>query len=219
MLRELCAKADINGPWEQDAKGRWRKGTWSQGYSGHEYWVLDPRADEIYVDDMVMGICREPRYRGQTSFTYPVGYHSILVSQFCYKIAIERKWPEFLALAAAQYGLVHDSPEAYLGDVTHSLKKQVTMKGYKVLEAKWWKSIVERFQIWESPDVVALVEEVDKRIVIDEVEALFKDPDMWKRYNRYPGRVGVGAEITRLSESQIVAWYYERFRTLFPKEI
>ena len=202
---------------ELDDQGRRRKGTWSQSYSGGKYWTLDPRADEVTFDDVCMGL-REPRYRGQTHGDNPylVLEHSVIVSIVVEQMARDRGWPEHLVQLAAREGLMHDGSEAYIGDVTRPLKYQWVMWGYRRLERKWTAAVYDHFGIRPLPMTTELVTEVDNRIVLDEVEALFIDPDMWYRAGRARGRQRLNVEIHAWTWKQSVDAFCQRFAELWP---
>lgn len=229
MLTDALAWLGI-GQWDFDEKGRRRPGAWSQAFTGTQYWSLDPREDEIHFDDICMGL-REPRYRGQTRELYSVLTHSVLVSIAAEKYARDwlRDWPlrswirgedfdrynEAWVLAVAREALMHDASEAYIGDVARPLKHQRIMRGYRRLEAKWERAIYKRFDITPTEDTTRVVKMIDNRIVLDEVEALMIDPDMWSRNNRYPNLEPLDIEIPDWTWRQSVDAFCQRFTELW----
>lgn len=213
IWRRLAAALRI-GKWERDELGRLREGAWSQAHSGQAYYALDPRANEIHFEDVCIGLSREARYRGQTREPMYVAEHCVLVSQWCERLATERGWLPGEVHEVACEGLLHDAAEAYIGDVARPLKRQRAMRGYRRIEKRWWRAICERFHLRPTEKSTALVEEVDGRIVLDEVEALFVDPDMWARAGRYRGRKPLGADIRAWSWEQAAISFAERYREL-----
>lgn len=201
--------------WERDEEGRHRRGMWAQAYTGEMYWPLDPLPEEIHFDDLVIGLSREPRYRGQTREFYSVAEHSFYVSLMAGQLARERNYPEHVAQLAERYGLLHDASEAWIGDVARPLKRQRVMWGYRRLEAKWERAVCERFDVHPTPLVQEIVKEVDNRIVIDEVSALMIDPDMWMRMNRYPGLESLAIDIMAMTQLQALDAFTQRFAELF----
>lgn len=211
------------GSWEYDERGRRRPGAWSQTYSGAQFWPLDPREEEVHFDDICMGL-RELRYRSQTREPYSVSTHSVLVSIEAERLG--RAWAtinrhhgldiEAFAGLCARQGLLHDAPEAYIGDIARPLKRQSVMRGYRRLEAKWEGVIFRRFGIEANRFSHAIVEEADKRIVLDEIEALMIDPDMWPRNGRYIGLEPLGIEIPDWTWQQSVDAFCQRFCELWP---
>lgn len=207
------------GKWERDDRDRLRRGSWMQTYSGGKVWPLDPRADEIVFDDVCVGLAREWRYGNHVVHDYHVSTHSVLVSMYCERLATERGWLPGEVHEVACEGLLHDSPEAYLGDVPRPIKKQRVMRGYSRIESRWWRAICERFGLTPSRRSTELVKEVDTRILIDEIGALMRDPGMWWRAGRYAGVVGLGATIPELTWQQSADLFSRRFGELFPEEV
>jgi len=197
-------------PFEYDDKGRKRLGAWSQAYSGERYWVMDPMEEEIHLIDIVEGLANASRYRGQTQKYYSVLSHSVLVSIAVEKLAINRGWSLPQAINASMEGLFHDGSEAYLGDVARPLKRMKIMRGYCKIEKLWQECINSKFGIRSSEASRKLVEECDRRIVIDEVYSLMRDPDMWPRGGRYLDLAPLNVEIKELPRSA----FYDRYNYL-----
>lgn len=89
--------------------------------TGKKYWPLDPRPDEVYPEVIAHHLATRARYNGATQHRehidrifYSVAEHSVYCSWY-----VERDLgkPEF-ALEA----LLHDSSEAYNGDLIRPLK-------------------------------------------------------------------------------------------------
>lgn len=84
-----------------------------EAFSGHYLDYLDPRPENIEVDDLARGLSLHPRFVGQINHGYSVAEHAVYVRQ----LVIDNGNPE-LGFAA----LHHDSHEAYLGDWPSPLK-------------------------------------------------------------------------------------------------
>lgn len=202
-------------PWERDQHGYRRRGAWSQSYTGAQYWPIDPHPNDIHYDDLCIGLARAYRYRGMTRDEYSVAEHSVIVSVAAEKLARERGLDP---RAAARWGLMHDGSEAWIGDVARPLKRQRTMRGYRKVEEKWEAAIIERFDLVVTDDIRAVVDEVDDRIILDEIEALFLDPDMWARAGRYLKLKPLNIEIAALPWRLAVHLFTQRYLELWPEE-
>ncbi len=202
------------GTWTVDQHGRIRKGDFCQTYSGEWVYPLDPRADEIHYDDGCVGLARECRYGNQSLDFYSVAEHSVIVSLFVERFARERGWSEYDVTHAAQEGLLHDLPEAWLGDIPRPMKRQREFRGYARLEEKWWRCTVERFGLRLTEASSALVKEVDNRILRDEIAVLLVNPERTRtwRLETEP----LGAEIACLPWERAADVFSSRFRELFP---
>jgi uncharacterized protein len=214
LLRRASAWLGI-GKWERDDSGRLRRGTWFQTWSGQKFYVLDPRPEEVHYDDVCVGIARACRYGNHCRDFFSVATHSVIVSQCVYDLAMHRGWSDNDALMAAREGLMHDATEAYLGDIPRPLKRQREMAGYCRVEKRLWPVICQRFEIHSTPESTALVKEVDTRVLLDEIEALMIDPDMWDRAGRYKDVAPLGVEIPVMEWRQSADVFSQRFDELF----
>ncbi len=86
-----------------------RKGDWIQTYTSGRFYMIDPRPEEVKIEDIAHALALVNRYNGHSKEPISVAQHSVLVSR-----AIE---PEHAIL-----GLFHDAHEAYCGDWSRPLK-------------------------------------------------------------------------------------------------
>jgi len=91
-----------------------RKGKFISTYSGLKFWPLDPREDEIKIEDIAHALSLMCRGNGHVKHFYSVGQHSI----FCAKEAALRGYSKKVQLAC----LLHDASEAYISDITRPVK-------------------------------------------------------------------------------------------------
>lgn len=112
-----------------------RKGNWMQTFSGRQFWPLDPRPAEVYIEDIAHALSLMCRYNGHCKFMYSVAQHSIYVSH-----QLEHASP-IIAMA----GLLHDAAEAYCADIVRPLKRH--LYEYVVVELRIQSAIGERFDI------------------------------------------------------------------------
>ena len=85
------------------------RGPWLQTYSGRRFFLLDPRPDEVSLQDIAHSLSLQCRFGGHCPRFYSVAEHSVLASLAA---------PPRLALPM----LMHDAAEAYCGDVVRPLK-------------------------------------------------------------------------------------------------
>jgi hypothetical protein len=86
-----------------------------QTYTGKFFWPLQPRADELCIEDIAHGIACEYRYGNHSPYPYSVAWHSVALSYLV---------PEHLR----QFALVHDAPEAYIKDIPRTIRRQEPFK-------------------------------------------------------------------------------------------
>ena len=134
-----------------------RRGNFMQTFSGHVYWPLDPRPNEVNILDIAHSLAMQCRYTGHTSKFYSVAEHSWHVSHIV---------PPELALL----GLLHDATEAYLTDVARPVKRH--LDNYKAIEALNWTVIAKKFRL---PDVMPeAIHEADAAMLAAERAALMR---------------------------------------------
>lgn len=124
---------------------------WSRTYTGKKFHPANPALDEICIEDIAHHLSMICRFTGALRVHFSVAQHSLLVSAL---LPAEHKL----------WGLLHDSSEGYISDVTRPAK--CDLPDYKKMEERIMKVVAERFDLpWPMPcevkqaDMVALVSE------------------------------------------------------------
>lgn len=151
-----------------------RHGDWLQTYSGRQFWPMDPRADEVHIEDIAHALSLQCRYAGHCIQFYSVAEHSCHVALW-----LLRNYGPMTAM----YGLLHDASEAYLVDVPRPVKPYLA--GYKDAETKVQDAVHVRFGL--GVGMPKAVKEADDRIIADELVNL--RPMEW--HARYDDPLGV----------------------------
>jgi 5'-deoxynucleotidase YfbR-like HD superfamily hydrolase len=139
---------------------------WIQTYTGRAFPIFDPQEDDIDIRDIAHALSQICRFTGHTREFYSVAQHSVLVSKHV---------PPELALQA----LLHDAPEAYIGDMNRPLKHSGLMDGFKDVEDVLWKAIANAFGVPQEMD--AKVKAADNRALFSEQRDLMgRVPKPWK---------------------------------------
>ena len=89
--------------------------TWLQTAAGDAFDLLAPSARKILLADIAQSLSRLARFNGYTTRMWSVAAHSMLVSRIVYPDDPETRL----------YALLHDAPEAYMGDLTSPMKAAV----------------------------------------------------------------------------------------------
>ena len=120
-------------------------------FLGNRFYPLEPRIDQIDIEDIAHGLAYQCRFNGQTTRFYSVAQHSLMVATLV---------PPRLRLPA----LLHDAAEAYLGDMVKPLKR--LFPEFSRLESGVLDLIGQRFSVdlrpqpaIEKADLVALATE------------------------------------------------------------
>jgi hypothetical protein len=137
---------------------------WTNTVSGKDVHLLNPSPDKIDIKDIAAGLSKMCRYNGQISEFYSVAQHSVYA-------AILAK-PE-----SRMHALLHDSSEAYLGDVISPLKSLLI--NYEEIEKRMMSAIAQKFNF--SFDDHEHVHEIDQRLLTTEVQQLIPHHNLdWK---------------------------------------
>lgn len=138
-----------------------RKGGWIQTWEGIAFYVLDPRPEEIYIEDIARALSMQCRYTGHVRFFYSVAEHCCHIADRC--TGRNKAW-----------GLLHDASEAYLNDIARPVKPDLA--NYKIIEAGVMACVIDRFNL--PLDMPQEVHDLDNRILVNEREQLLKKPPM-----------------------------------------
>lgn len=130
-----------------------------QTYTGRQYWPLDPRPDEVHLEDIAHHLSMLCRYNGACERFYSVAEHSVNVMFLV---------PPELHLAA----LLHDATEAYLGDMIRPIKRN--SPEYVAVEKLNHAVICERFGI--DPSDCEVIKQADSAMLVAEAARLLKKP-------------------------------------------
>jgi hypothetical protein len=142
------------------ARGR---GDWMQTVTGPQFWPMDPRSHEVFIEDIAHGLSMICRFGGHCRRFYSVAEHSVLIARAA---APEHKL----------WALLHDASEAYIGDQIRPLKKHLA--GYREAEQKIMRAICVRFGL--HLDLPASVKALDLSLLMDERDqAMAQPPESW----------------------------------------
>lgn len=148
------------------------RGAWITTSSERRFYVLDPRSEDVRIDDIAHALSLQCRFTGHIREFYSVAQHCVLVSQFC---------PAEFAL----WGLLHDASEAYIGDMSAPLKHTQEMSRFRTTERHIMLAVAERFGL--APKEPAVIKEVDRRMCLTEARDLLGSIKGWyDEYEPYP---------------------------------
>ncbi len=134
------------------------RGNWIQTYTGNKFYALDPRPEEVHIEDIAHSLSMMCRYAGHCEKFYSVAEHSVLVAE---------NLPPELQL----WGLLHDASEAYLVDIPRPFKSY--LNNYYELENSIMNVVCDKFGLPHGmPDGVKFV---DNSILADERSQNLKD--------------------------------------------
>ena len=168
-----------------------RNGDWIQTYTGVCFYPLDPRPEDVRIEDIAHSLSMQCRFNGHCKWFYSVAEHSCNVS---------RMVPPEHALQ----GLMHDAAEAYLCDIPKPIKNDIP--SYKIYEAKVEMAIAQKFDLrypWNQE-----VKKADNRMLMEEAHAMMIDPS-WADKVENPV-----VDFTFMNPKDAKEWFLERFNEL-----
>lgn len=157
-----------------------RRGDWMQTASGVAFWPLDPRAEEVRIEDIAHSLSMQCRFAGHCRSFYSVAEHSVRVSEHVEHLLaarllgaaqeVPRTHPD--VLRGALWGLLHDASEAYLVDVPRPVKPH--LGGYREAEERVMAAVCARFGLPLAPPPE--VKEADNVLLATEARDLMGPP-------------------------------------------
>lgn len=162
------------------AAGEDRVGDWMETWQGVRFYPLDPRPGEVLLADVAHHLARINRYNGACELEhYSVAEHSVLMAEWLLD--------EYEDPLLAYQGLLHDAPEAYIGDMVRPLKRN--MPDFVAAEEPVWRAVVDAHPwlcakaLTQRGDLYGLddrVKAADNRILVDErAQAMRRSGNPW----------------------------------------
>lgn len=137
-------------------------------YTGRNVFPLNMYATDIVIEDIAHALSNICRYNGHCSKLYSVGQHSVLMARYL----LEKYRNQKLALS----GLLHDGPEAYIGDMPTPLKR--LFPEFVIAEDRIVAVMEARFKL-DYPLDCPEIKEADMRLLATEARDLMGDPQDW----------------------------------------
>ena len=135
-----------------------RKGGSIQTFTGVIFYPIDPRIEEIVLEDVAHGLSNKCRFTGHTRKFYSTGEHSVRVS---WNLRDRGR-----SLMEQYVGLHHDDTDAYLPDVPTPLKVLPEFKWFRDLEHHMQEMcfqkfgcVVEDYSVVKESDIILLLTE------------------------------------------------------------
>lgn len=108
-----------------------RKGDWIQTHNGVSFYPLDPRVEDIQIEDIAHSLSMQCRFNGHIKEFYSVAEHCVHASYCVEEDKLE--------------ALLHDASEAYICDIPRPIKPMLSE--YKEIEKNIERKIAEKFQL------------------------------------------------------------------------
>lgn len=153
-----------------------RIGDWIQTRNRVRFYPLDPRPEEVLIEDIAFALAHTNRFNGHAG-QYSVAEHSCRVAQVLLDEEVMGGNSE-LVLA----GLLHDAAEAYVADLPRPLKvsfRQAGFRTYDHAEELVMNAVERRFGLPEGICSCPSVQRVDAILLATERRDLFPNALPW----------------------------------------
>lgn len=145
-----------------------RVGDYITVHSGRNFYCLDPKPEDITIEDMAHSLSNLCRFTGHGSRFYSVAEHSILCARVARKLGMD----EFAQI----YALLHDVAEAIVNDLARPIKQNIPE--YKAIEDNIMSVLWKVLGLPEpSADYYHLVKLLDNTLLVNEMIQLMNSHD------------------------------------------
>jgi uncharacterized protein len=172
VLAVLILNEAIMRAWKWWRKLRSPFQLWSQTWTGKRFYFDNPQPDQVCIEDIAHCLSNLCRFTGNVDRFYSVGQHCLLISDELRRRGYDK--------TTQLWGLLHDSSEAYMNDLSRCLKRTPGMEGYRQLEGVVMKVICRKFGL--CPIEPPVVKELDIRMVTTEHRDLFTNFVPWTEF-------------------------------------
>jgi hypothetical protein len=146
---------------------------WAMCFSGRRVFPFELKHGDVVIGDIAHALSMQVRFNGHVSRLYTVGEHCIRISDALFRDTGDH--------GLALRGLLHDAGETYTGDFTRPVKNSLRAVGEVLKEAedRNAETIFHIFGLHPDPVADAKVKDYDRRIIVDEKQALFGADKPW----------------------------------------
>ena len=174
------------------------RGAFVTTYSGVKFFVEDCNIAEVPIEDIAHALAMNCRFNGHLDQFYSVAQHSVIVSSLV---------PSEHRMTA----LLHDVSEAFLPDMPRPFKQYIG--GFQDYEDRIDRAVADTYgTTYPLPESVKYI---DKNIVRDEAEAMYRVPPDWITY--YESVAGK-EWFMKLTPMQAKMYFLDRYYYLLGEE-
>lgn len=142
------------------------RGHYLQTFTGKAFYPLDPRPEDICIEDIAHALTYLCRFGGHCKRFYSVAEHSWNVAESIHLAGYSD--------ALAFEGLMHDAAEAYVGDMVWPLKNSEGLEAYKAIDDRIDLLIRQKYGLPEK--MSAVVKRYDLVMLSTEKRDLTSEP-------------------------------------------
>ncbi len=149
------------------------RGTWVQLMEGRIFYPLDPKAEDVFIEDIAQSLSRQIRFNGLSDEAINVAQHSCQCSWLADVLGHNTN---------IQFAmLMHDAPEYIVGDMIRPIKAEFPR--FEEIEHNVMEVIIERFNL----------PRIDHTLMkyFDNIALSWEKRDMYKSARDWPSMVEV----------------------------
>src|SRR5271165_4859950 len=118
---------------------------WIQTYTGKKFFPMDPKPEDICIEDIAHSLSMICRFTGHSREFYSVAQHSVYVSELC-----SEQW--------MLHGLLHDAEEAYTNDLARPIKRLKEFEFFRRAGENIQLVIRQKFKLyWVEPEEIHII--------------------------------------------------------------
>ncbi len=173
--------------------------TFIQTWSGKRVSLLDPRPEDITIEDIAWALAHQCRFGGHCKQFYSVAEHSMLVA-------------DILPVNLKFEGLLHDAAEAYVIDIPSPLKAM--LPNYKRIEFVFEDAIRTAFGMGNlSLELKRIIKQADIIALATEARDLMRNTEDWEILQHVEPRDG---SVLAMPSFNAYTMFIEMFTELKP---
>lgn len=153
--------ATLGDRYERQGLGASNRGRYIRLTSGRKFYLNDPKPEDVFLEDVARNLSGMIRYTGASR--YSVAQHQVIAAWMADKF-----YPDAGPVLGRRM-LIHDTAEAYYGDVSSPLKS--LLPDYKKLEDRADACMEQRFGLTFNGE--PFVKEIDDRMWVTESRQFF----------------------------------------------
>lgn len=158
------------------------RGPWIETSTGRRFHLLDPRPEDLSIEDIAHAQSNLCRFTGHVRKYYSVAEHSVRVS---WLLEREGHSPRVQA-----WGLIHEIDEPYLGDISTPLKYALGHEVLRLLSNKYIQAAQEKFPFL-GPYPHAEIKQADVVLLVTEKRDLLTAGNTYTWRQHYTGLTGL----------------------------
>lgn len=178
------------------------KTDWIQTFTGKKFYPLEPKMEDICIEDIAHSLSMQCRFNGHCKQFYSVAQHSVAMVNCWFPKPSQKKF--------ARYALLHDASEAYLSDIPRPIKHLPEFSFYRDAEKKLQEMIYIKFGL--NPVEPTEIKSADWEILCE--EAMSKKL-MWPLHPDWTARCKPLINFTPLEPNRIEKIFLDKFQSLF----